>query len=123
MNIPKKDLKIETMRGKGPGGQHKNKTDSMVRITHLPTGIVVTADGRNQHANRRAAMKAVEVRLRTLQLKKRADNKKTKRDLAIQDHTTIRTYDYSRDTVKDHRTGKTASIKEVLGKGNIDKLK
>ena len=63
MKIEKKDLKIETMRGKGEGGQHKNVTDSCVRITHIPTGIVVMKDGRNQHHNKRIAMRELRKRL------------------------------------------------------------
>lgn len=53
----KKDVKIETFRGKGKGGQHKNKTDSCVRATHIPTGISVTIDGRDQHKNKREALR------------------------------------------------------------------
>ena len=120
--IDKKDLKIETIRGKGPGGQHRNKTDSMVRITHIPTGIVVSVDGRHQHKNRRQAMTELERRLRESKLQQKAADKKARRDAAIHDHTTVRTYDFSRGVVTDHRNGKTASLKNVLTKGKIGLL-
>lgn len=121
--IPKKDLKIEFIKGKGPGGQHKNKTSSMVRITHIPTGTVVTVDGRHQHRNRKKAMAELEHRLRESKLEQKAAKKKAHRDAKIHDHTVVRTYDYSRGIVKDHRTGKTASIKNILGKGRLDLLR
>jgi peptide chain release factor 1 len=120
--IPKSDMKIETIRGKGPGGQHRNKTDSMVRITHLPTGIVVSVDGRHQHRNRKQAIAELERRLRESKLQQQAARKKARRDAAIHDRTTVRTYNFARGTVKDHRTGKTASVKDILEKGKLDLL-
>ena len=123
MNIPKTDLKIDRIRGTGPGGQHRNTTASCVRITHIPTGTVVTIDGRDQHKNLQMAMRELEKRLEQLKLDKRAAVRKARRDVAIHDHTTIRTYDYKSGLVRDHRTGKTASIKDVLVKGQIDKLR
>jgi protein subunit release factor A len=54
--LKKSDLKIETMRGQGPGGQHRNKTDSCVRILHVPTGISVISNGRCQHKNKRKCL-------------------------------------------------------------------
>lgn len=118
--IPKSDMKIETIRGKGPGGQHKNKTDSMVRITHIPTGIVVSVDGRHQHRNRKKAIAELERRLRESKLEQQAARKKANRDARIHDRTTVRTYDFSRGVVKDHRTGKTASLKNILEKGKLE---
>jgi len=120
--IPKKDIKIEYTKGKGPGGQHKNKTSSMVRITHKPTGIVVTVDGRHQHKNRRAALAELERRLRESKRQQQAAHKKAHRDAKIHDHTVVRTYDFSRGVVKDHRTGKTASLKNILDKGKLGLL-
>jgi len=117
--IPKKDMKIETIRGQGPGGQHKNKTDSKVRITHIPTGIVVSVDGRHQRRNKTQAISELERRLGESKLQQKAAHKKARRDVVIHEHTTVRTYDFSRGVVKDHRTGKTASLKNILEKGKL----
>jgi peptide chain release factor 1 len=120
--IPKNELKIERIRGKGPGGQNKNKVCSCVRITHLPTGLVVRKDGRDQAKNLAMAITELEKRLAEQVQSKKAAATKARRDVAIHDHTTIRTYDYKSGVVRDHRTGKTASIKNVVGKGRIDLL-
>lgn len=123
MKIPKKDLKIETMRGTGNGGQHKNKTDSAVRITHIPTGISAYADERSQFHSKKLAMKELERRLLKIGEDKQADNKKERRDKKVkvpQKH--IRTYNFVRGTAKDHRTGKTAPLQDVLD-GDLDLLK
>lgn len=111
------------MRGQGPGGQHKNKTDSACRITHLPTGISAYADTRNQHHSYRKAMKELESRIRQAKLDRQAKEKKARRDHAIHNTERIRTYDFSRGVVTDHRTGKTASLKNILEKGRLDLLR
>lgn len=121
--MDKKDLKIEYMRGTGKGGQHKNKTDSCVRITHKPTGISAIVDGRNQHQNKKAALKELEKKLEKAKSEKTEEKKKAERDRKIKEHKTIRTYDFNRGVVKDHRTGKTASLKNILEKGKLDLLK
>lgn len=120
--IPKKDLKIERIRGKGPGGQNVNKVNSCVRITHIPTGTVVRINGRDQGKNLKLAMVEIEKRLAAAKDAVKATEKKAKRDKAIKDLTTIRTYDFKRGVVTDHRTGKTSSIKDVLTKGRFDAI-
>jgi peptide chain release factor 1 len=119
------EVEITTMRGKGPGGQHRNKTDSCVRVVHRPTGIEVVIDGRKQHQNRVQALRELERRLAERKAGQLAAVKKARRDHAIQDGNTpiIRTYDYKDGMVRDHRTKKKAPLKEVLGKGRIELLR
>lgn len=120
--LNKCDLKIEYMRGTGPGGQHRNKTNSACRITHIPTGVSAYADERSQHHSRKIAMKELKNRLAQIKLDQQAQNKKDRRDKAIHDTKRIRTYDYKKQIVYDHRTGKSAPLKEVIEKGRIDLL-
>lgn len=121
--IPKADLKIERIRGTGPGGQRKNKVATCVRLTHIPTGVVVTADCRTQPESMRKALKDMETRLAEAEAGEKAAKKKARRDRAIKNQVTIRTYDFQHGTVKDHRSGKVASLKQVLGKGKIELLR
>lgn len=124
MNINKKDLKIETMRGTGPGGQHKNKTDSAVRITHIPTGINSYADERSQKHSKRKAIKDLKKKIQNRLKEVNAKNKKSRRDKIIKPGACpiIRTYNYSKGIVIDHKTNKVASLKSILFKGKLDKL-
>lgn len=115
-------MSFRTARGTGPGGQHRNKTDSCVTATHEPTGIEITIDERCQHQNKRKALKLLDRAVQEHFAKQRAAQKKARRDEAIHEHNRIRTYDFSRGVVTDHRTGKTASIKDILGKGMLEKL-
>jgi peptide chain release factor 1 len=118
----RQDLRIEYTRGKGAGGQHKNKTSSCVKITHLPTGIQVMEDGRDQHKNKKVALKKLEARLESEKMRALAKKKKADRDHKIHNSVIIRTYDYTRNVVVDHRTEKTAPLKRVMKKGRIDLL-
>ncbi len=120
--IKDNEIKIERITGQGPGGQHRNKTASCVRVTHLPSGIQVTIDGRNQHANLRQAKKILAKRVAEAKQAVVAKERKQRRDAAIKDGPVIRTYDYKRKVVKDHRSGKTASLKEVL-EGHLEDLR
>jgi peptide chain release factor 1 len=122
LNIKKKDLQWETMRGRGAGGQHKNKTDSCVRVTHIPTGTQVTIDGRKQGRNKKRALYILKQKLVEAKTNEKAEEKKGRRDRVIHERNIVRTYDFSRGVVKDHRTGKTASLKQVLEKGRLDLL-
>jgi len=121
--INKKDLKIETMRGKGKGGQRKNKLDNCVRITHIPTGISVVKDGRSQAKNKEIALQELKSRLKKSRQKEQASKKKARRDKAIKTRDIIRTYDFKSGIVKNHLNNKKASIKDILQKGKIDLLR
>jgi protein subunit release factor A len=123
MNIEKKDLKIEYSRGRGHGGQRRDKVFTCVKMTHLPTGIVVTHDGRNREHNRQMALRELKNRIKEQEKKKRAKKKKKHRDFKIHNTPIIRTYDFKKQIVKDHRSGKTAPLKAVLEKGNLDLLR
>jgi peptide chain release factor 1 len=122
MSIPNQDISFEYTKGKGPGGQHRNKTCSAVRATHKPTGLSAYVDGRDQHKNKRQAIKELEKRLAQKKREHLAAEKKAIRDHKIHNTETVRTYDFSRGVVKDHRTKKTASLKNILIKGKLDLL-
>lgn len=118
------DLKIDTYRSGGAGGQHVNKTDSAVRITHLPTGIVVQCQNeRSQHANRLKSMKLLQAKLLDLQLKQKEEElsaiRGVQQDIAWGSQ--IRSYVFQPYTlVKDHRTGIEIGNVEGVMDGNID---
>lgn len=115
--------KYEFMRGQGPGGQHRNRTDSACRATCTVTGLSAYADERSQHTSKRKATKELERRIEQAKLDKKADAKKAKRDEAIKKRGNVRTYNFIRGVVKDHRTGKTASTKDILGKAKLELLR
>lgn len=123
MEFNLKDVRIEFLKGTGPGGQHKNKVESACRVTHLPTGLQAYVDTRSQHQSKKKALKELQKRFRQMQDDKKAEQKKSRRDHAIRNTETIRTYDFSRGVVKDHRSGKTASLKNILQKGRLDLLR
>ena len=93
------------------------------RITHIPTGISAYADERKRKDSYRNAYNDLLRKLSDLKAEKIAAAKKRRRDKAIKDTRTVRTYDDKKGTVTDHRTGKTASWKDVVVKGKIDKLR
>ncbi len=104
------DLRIDTYRSSGAGGQHVNKTDSAVRITHLPTGVVVTSSEKSQHENRRKAMANLKARLYDMQ-RQALDNARSdarKSQVGSGDRSErIRTYNYPQGRVTDHRINLT----------------
>lgn len=120
-----RDLRIRWKRGQGSGGQHRNKTENCCVLTHTPTGLAVTVDGRSREQNLKNAKKLLKVRIyyqaAALERLKKAGERRAK--IAPGGVKRIRTYDYSTGIVTDHRTRKQASIKDVLGKGKLEKLK
>ena len=125
IEILEKDIRIDTFRASGSGGQHVNKTDSAVRITHLPTGIVATSSEKSQHVNRDKAMKNLRVRLYDMQRQAkdlaRADSRKSQVGSGDRSER-IRTYNFPQGRVTDHRIGLTLhSLPQVL-EGDIDPL-
>ena len=119
IKIEAKDLKIDTYRSQGAGGQHVNTTDSAVRITHIPTGVVVEMqEERSQHKNRDKAMKVLKTRIYDQQRSKLAAerSKDRKEQVGSGDRSErIRTYNYPQSRVTDHRINLTLyNLDEVL---------
>lgn len=119
VEINDNDLRIDVFRSSGPGGQSVNTTDSAVRITHLPTGLVVSMqDEKSQIQNREAAMRVLRARLRQMQLDQLAEENAALRRSQVRTvdrSERIRTYNFPENRVSDHRTGyKAYNLDEVL---------
>ncbi len=126
INIEDKDLRIDTYRASGAGGQHINKTDSAIRITHAPTGIVVQCqDERSQHKNKASAMKMLRAKLFEMEeLKKTnelSDNRKSQVGSGDRSEK-IRTYNYPQGRVTDHRIGVTLHKLDTILDGDLSEL-
>lgn len=126
VEINEKDLKIDTYRSSGAGGQHVNKTESAIRITHLPTGLVVTCeDERSQIKNRDKAMRVLKSRLydyyQSQADKEYAENRKTQVGTGDRSER-IRTYNYPQGRVTDHRIGYTIYALENFLNGDMDEM-
>ncbi|MRJ02528.1 MAG: peptide chain release factor 2 [Epsilonproteobacteria bacterium] len=122
--IEEKDLRIDTYRASGAGGQHVNKTDSAIRITHIPTGIVVQCQNdRSQHKNRATAMKMLRSRLYELELEKRKAQEEGIEKSEIGWGHQIRSYVLAPyQQVKDNRSNKAYSNVEAILDGDLDKI-
>ncbi len=125
IEINPSDLRIDTYRASGAGGQHVNKTESAVRITHLPTSTVVQCqDGRSQHANKDQAMKQLKSKLYELEMQKRNSEKQNVEDLKsdIGWGHQIRSYVLDQSRIKDLRTGIESSNTQDVLDGNLDQF-
>jgi peptide chain release factor 1 len=123
VQIDATDLRIDTMRASGAGGQHVNKTDSAVRITHLPTGIVVTSSLKSQHQNRDVAMQVLRTRLFDLE-RSRVDGARAadrRAQVGSGDRSErIRTYNFPQGRLTDHRIGLTLYSLDRIMAGDLD---
>jgi peptide chain release factor 1 len=117
------DIRIDTMRASGAGGQHVNTTDSAVRITHIPTGLVVTSSEKSQHRNREIAMQVLRARLFDLQRQKADDERSADRKAQVGSgdrSERIRTYNFPQGRMPDHRIGLPLyKLDQIMG-GDLD---
>ncbi|WP_371731892.1 peptide chain release factor 1 [Thermaerobacter sp. PB12/4term] len=126
VQIDPDDLEIDTFAASGPGGQHVNKTESAVRITHKPTGIVVTCqDERSQHKNRARAMKILRARLLDYYTRRQQEELSQQRRSQVgtgERSEKIRTYNFRENRVTDHRIGLTLYRLQEVMDGDLDEL-
>ncbi|MBO9396174.1 peptide chain release factor 1 [Shimia sp. R9_2] len=123
IQIDANDIRIDTMRASGSGGQHVNTTDSAVRITHLPTGIIVTSSEKSQHRNREIAMQVLKTRLFDLERQRIADERAADRagQVGSGDRSErIRTYNFPQGRMTDHRINLTLYKLDQVMQGDLD---
>ena len=125
VNIASTDIRIDTMRASGAGGQHVNTTDSAVRITHIPTGIVVVSAEKSQHRNREIAMQVLRSRLYDLERKKIDDERSADRKTQVGSgdrSERIRTYNFPQGRISDHRINLTLYKLDQILAGDLDEF-
>jgi len=125
IDIPATDIRIDTMRASGAGGQHVNTTDSAVRITHIPTGMIVTSSEKSQHRNREIAMQVLRARLYDLERQKlhseRAETRKSQVGSGDRSER-IRTYNFPQGRITDHRINLTLYRLDQVMQGDLDEI-
>ncbi|MBR9841846.1 MAG: peptide chain release factor 1 [Rhodobacteraceae bacterium] len=125
IQIDANDIRIDTMRSSGAGGQHVNTTDSAVRITHIPSGIVVTSSEKSQHRNREIAMQVLKTRLYDLE-RQRIDSQRSadrKSQVGSGDRSErIRTYNFPQGRMTDHRINLTLYKLDAVMNGDLDEI-
>lgn len=126
IEVRTEDLRIDTYRAQGAGGQHVNTTDSAIRITHIPTGVVVQCqDERSQHKNKAAALKVLRARLYDDQQQKKAEEQASERKSMVGSgdrSEKIRTYNYPQNRLTDHRINLTLYKLDRVMEGTIDEI-
>jgi peptide chain release factor 1 len=125
IRIDPNDLRIDTMRSSGAGGQHVNTTDSAVRITHIPTGLVVTSSEKSQHRNREIAMQVLKTRLFDMERERAHDERAASRKAQVGSgdrSERIRTYNFPQGRMTDHRINLTLyKLADVMA-GDLDEI-
>jgi peptide chain release factor 1 len=125
IQIDQNDLRIDTMRASGAGGQHVNTTDSAVRIAHIPTGLVVTSSEKSQHRNREIAMQVLKTRLYDLERQRAHDERSETRAAQVGSgdrSERIRTYNFPQGRLTDHRIGLTLYKLDQIVAGDLDEV-
>ena len=125
VNVNPTDIRIDTMRASGAGGQHVNTTDSAVRITHIPSGIVVTSSEKSQHQNRAKAMEVLQAKLFDLQRTKAAEeiSSKRKNQVGTGDRSErIRTYNFPQGRITEHRINLSLYKLDQILEGDLEEL-
>lgn len=125
IDIPSTDIRIDTMRASGSGGQHVNTTDSAVRITHIPTGMIVVSSEKSQHRNREIAMQVLRARLYDLERQKIDDERSADRKSQVGSgdrSERIRTYNFPQGRMSDHRINLTLYKLDQVMQGDLDEI-